>query len=108
MPRKRRQPSYSAPRPTIDQLLENGRQLKQAGIDFLKTDLDIALTFADTAMRSGKDPAKKERNRRNARRGYDTVLRMLEKQDLTRNDANFLFQHLQVLKSRLQELGETF
>ena len=92
--------------------LERSRELqhqtKDAGLAFLMTDLDTALTFAQSALQAGNDSDKKMRNQTNARKGYDAILHLsrriaplcteVEKQDLERKFG--------ILKDALEQLGE--
>ncbi len=98
---------FAAKKPTVDELLASRRQLNAAGANFLKTDLQTALTFAGIALESEQGP-KRDRNRGNARRGYDTIVRLIRKFDLSEEDVRFLARNLQRLKSELQTLGEVF
>jgi hypothetical protein len=44
----------------------------------------------------------------NARKGYDTIVRFMTKVPLAEEDVRYLSDHLQQLKSNLQNLGEVF
>ena len=108
MPRKSTQhPAYAraAKKPTFDEILAAEADFKRAGIDFLKIDVDTALTFARIALQSDT-PEKRRRNRLNAQKGYDTVLRLLQKIPLTQSDAEFMVRKLEKLRSELHALGE--
>ena len=108
MPRKKKlEPSYAAPKPTLDELLANQQEFNHVSTNFLKLDMATALTFAKNAAETN-DPVKKRRNQLAARRAYDTVQRLSTKVDLTRDDAEVLSSGLKRLKSELQTLGETF
>lgn len=108
MPRKsKREPNYAVPKPTLDELLLQGREFNHASVDFLKIDVTTALTFAGIAQQTD-DPVKKRRNQRAARKAYDTVRHLAEKVDLSPDDAEILASNLARLKSELQTLGETF
>ena len=87
--------------------LSNHTALNAAAIKFLRTDVETGLIFTARALATA-DPAKRERNRRNASRVYDTVLRLMGKFDLTRSDARFIHRNLQRLRSELLRLGELF
>ena len=52
------------------------RDSNRIGIQFLFTDLDVALSFLAIAANSG-DPAIQRRNWRNARKAHDAVLHLL-------------------------------
>jgi hypothetical protein len=103
-----RRPSFAARKPTIDELLSSGAQLNRTSTDFLKVDLETSLTFSALALQYKDNPEKRERNQANARRGYDTILRLAKKVVLDQQDARFISRHLRRLKSELQQLGETF
>ena len=108
MPRKNKpEPNYAAPKPTLDELLSQGRELNHVSVDFLKIDVTTALTFAGIAQQTD-DAVKKSRNQRAARKAYDTVLHLAEKVNLSPDDAEILAGNLARLKSELQALGETF
>jgi hypothetical protein len=72
---------------------------------FLKTDAETALTFSSIALQTD-NPDKRERNRRNARKGYDTILRLASQTRLSSDDEKFLSEKLGRLKSELKQLGE--
>jgi hypothetical protein len=101
------EPTYAAAKPTVDQLLTNSRNLNRASTDFLKVDVETALTFASFALHTD-DSVKKGRNKRAARRAYDSVLRLSKKVELTEVDARELSVKLKQLKSELEALGEVF
>ena len=92
---------------TMDEFLASSARLKQACADFLKIDVAMALTFSGIALRT-QDSAKERRNRESARKAYDTVLKLMDKVTLTRDDARILAHNLQRLKSELVSLGEVF
>jgi hypothetical protein len=76
--------------------------------DFLKTDLDTALTFVDIASQAGLNLGKKLRNQANARRAYDTVLRFLKHATLNAEEDREIYDRLSRLKLALEKLGEVF
>jgi hypothetical protein len=98
---------YAAKKPTMDEFLTSRSQLNQVSTDFLKTDLETGLTFA-TIAKDTSDPAKRARNRKNARKAYDVVVCHLEQVELKPSDARTISQLLQKLKSDLTALGEAF
>jgi hypothetical protein len=100
-------PNYAEAPFTEDQFFASRARFNQATADFLKTDVETALTFAGIALKSD-DPIKKIRNRRNARTGYDAVLRLRPKVDLCAGDSRMLAGKLKRLRLELQTLGETF
>jgi hypothetical protein len=76
-------------------------------VDFITTDLEVALTFAEIARQTG-DGAKAFRNRQNARKAYDFVLLYLGTASLSRSEQQVLKKKLAILKSTLLSLGESF
>jgi hypothetical protein len=80
-------------------------RLNRASAEFLKIDVETALTFSKIAQQS-QDSWKKQRNRDNARHGYDTILRLIDKVSLTHDEAQFLSEKLAELRSELLKLGE--
>ena len=91
----------------MDEILASGTRLNQACADFLKIDIAMGLTFSGIALRT-QDSAKERRNRESARKAYDTVLKLMERVTLTRDDARILAHNLQRLKSELVSLGDVF
>jgi hypothetical protein len=91
----------------VDELLASVARHNKTGTDFLKADLEAALTFADIA-RTAEDAEERERNRRAARRAYDTIVRLINKVELNSEDANVMRSKLARLKSDLSEMDETF
>ncbi len=80
-------------------------QSRRMGAEFLRTELDVSLTFAEEALSAGDDSEKRERNRANARHGYDTIMRMSEK--LANPDTGpDSAEKLHRLKTLLRVLGE--
>jgi hypothetical protein len=103
----RKSSRYIAPKRLAEELIESKLQFNRAGIDFLKIDLAAALTFSNSA-RITDDPARKRRNRRSARKAYDTIARLAKRVDLSETEAAEIRQCLQRLKCELLALGETF
>ena len=75
--------------------------------EFLLTDLDTALTFLDVAE-STLNQATRQRNHANARRAYDTVVRLMQNLSLDDTQREQLAERLALLKSRLQNVGQQF
>jgi len=100
--------NFAAKKPTVDEILALGAQLNRTSTDFLKVDLETALTFAGIALQNASDSVKRQRNQRNARRGYDMIVRLVGKVALSDEDTRFLARNLSRLKTELQQLGETF
>jgi len=105
--RKQRTTGHAAPKPTADEYLAWRERLNRASADFLKIDLQTALTFLNSA-RNTTDFDRQKRNREAARRAYDTVARLMERVNLNERDARTIVVGLEQLRSELQELGEVF
>jgi hypothetical protein len=80
-------------------------RLQQVGRDFLITELDLGITFADMALGSD-DSAKARRNRGQARAAYRALERHFGKVTLIAQDARLVKSKLRRLKSKLRRLGE--
>lgn len=78
-----------------------GEEMLQTGADFLRVELDTAMTFAQAALGAGNDTVKRDRNRVNARKGYDTLLRLGLKFPFVPDETKF-----RELKDALELLGE--
>jgi hypothetical protein len=76
-----------------------------AQTEFLRTELFAGITRANIA-RNTPDESKKERNRREARKAYDTVLRFLPQMYLSEKEKEQIDSKLAALKSALRSLGE--
>lgn len=98
---------HAAPKPTVDELLASRERTNRASAEFLKIDLETALTFVDSS-RLTHDVFRKKRNCQAARKAYDTVVRLISKVDLAAHDRLLVKQRLERLKTELEELGETF
>ncbi len=115
MPSKKRTPKFlypplrghAAPKPTVDDLLAARSRLTRVSTDFLKADLNTALTFTGIALQADDD-GKKQRNRKAARKAYDTVYGLIDRVELNDQDAKALRRSLDRVKSDLVKLGETF
>jgi hypothetical protein len=104
---KSRKRLYQSTRAALDGIRTTQAEMNQKSADFLKIDVETALIFSKIALES-YDSAKKQRNRKNARKGYDTILRLKQKVVLGEDDVRYLSGQLQQLKSNLQSLGEVF
>jgi hypothetical protein len=83
------------------------RDSNRIGVQFLFTDLDVALSFLAIAASSG-DPAVQQRNWRNARKAHDAVLHLLSRLTPTNEEVQFIKEKLSALRLRLQAVGEIF
>jgi len=76
-----------------------------ADLGFLRTELHTGLTLARLALNADRKD-KTDRNRMNARKAYDAVLRFAPRTMLTQDEAKEIKSRLSELKSDLQTLGE--
>jgi hypothetical protein len=90
---------------TMEQFRATRERVNRTSVDFLKLDVETALTFTSNAL-STDNEEKKQRNRKAARKAYDTVLRLAKKVELTNSEKRFLNRGLQKLKEDLATLGE--
>jgi hypothetical protein len=86
---------------------EAAEDLNKLKVDFIRTDLDIAVTFAQIASQTGESE-KTIRSQRNARKGYDAVFLAISTAALTHFERENIRRKLESLKSALQKLGESF
>jgi hypothetical protein len=100
--------NFVAKKPTMDELLTSRDELNRTSADFLKVDLETALTFSGIALQNAANSIKRQRNQRNARLGYDTIVRLIQKVTLSDEEIRSMAGKLQRLKTELQQLGETF
>ena len=101
----KREFGHAVPKPTLEQLASLRNRMQRTSADFLKVDVETALTFTSSAM-NAESARKKDRNRKAARRAYDTVVRLAKKVDLTDAEAHTLDRGLKKLKEDLRALGE--
>jgi hypothetical protein len=80
-------------------------QLNASEVEFLKTEANTGITFADAALVS-RDPVRTAADCKNARKAYDAVLRYIPRVVLLPGDATELRKKMDILKSKLQQLGE--
>ena len=91
--------------PLPPQLTTAGKQLNATNVDFLRIDAETALTFSRIALDT-QDEEKKERNRKNARKAYDTILRLWDGVIFTPEQEGHIREMLSHLKDDLTRLGE--
>ena len=91
----------------MDEIFDSRERINRASTDFLKIDVDTALTFLHVA-RNASDNFRRVRNLRAARKAYDTVLRLIGKVKLNSEDSEILRRGLERLKSELEDMGESF
>jgi hypothetical protein len=88
-------------RPTVsDSWQDASSSLNKTGVEFLIADLDLALTFLEVADGS-LNLETKQRNHRNARNAYDTVVRLLPGVRPEKVQRVEIDQKLKLLKTRL-------
>jgi hypothetical protein len=81
--------------------------LNQTGVKFLLLDLDLAMTFMDGAEASRLEDTK-HRNHENARKAYDSVVRLLENLKPDAGQRRAFDAKLARLKTRLETIGQQF
>jgi hypothetical protein len=90
-----------------EQLTDTGRQLNATHADFLRVDVETALTFSGLALETDNNE-KRQRNRKNARKAYDTILRLGKNVTLTPAQAKHMQEKISRLKRELELLGDKF
>jgi hypothetical protein len=81
--------------------------MNRASVEFLKIDVEMALTFVQNA-RQTSDLARRERNCEAARRAFYTVTSLMNRVKLSEEDIQTVTIGLQKLRSELEQLGEEF
>ncbi len=81
------------------------RESNEAGIHFLRIEIEAANTFLDIANVTGLQPTRK-RTVGNAVRAYELVNRLMPRLDLTPAEETELMRDLTVLKKRLDDGAE--
>lgn len=84
---------------------ENAEELSTLNVDFIRTDLDVAITFIEIA-RQTQEREKAIRNLNNARKAYETVLLYLRVATLNHFEHECIERKLGLLKSGLLRQGE--
>jgi hypothetical protein len=79
----------------------------ETGVELVLADLDLALTFMDVAATS-RIQETKDRNHRNARHAYDTVLHLLKSLEPDSQERSAIDGKMALLKTRLQAVGQQF
>ena len=93
--------------PSVADLVTSRERMSRASGQFLKIDLETALTFLQIA-RETNDDTRRSRNIRSARKAYETVIKLSRKIQLADVDIQAINQTLEELKTRLADLGEVF
>lgn len=81
--------------------------LAKTGFEFLKAELATCNTLSDIALETDH-PDKRQRNRKNARLAYDTVVRNQPRVLLTEEQTHYVSRTLLNLRKKLEQLGEPF
>jgi hypothetical protein len=92
---------------TSAELNKTGQQLNATNADFLRIDAETALTFSQIALEAD-NPEKRNRNHQNARKAYDTIMRLRQKVVFTPAQEESMNQKMEQLKRDLTRLGEKF
>jgi hypothetical protein len=101
--RKEQIRGHPTAKPTVDELLASRERMNRASVEFLKIDLQTALTFVQIA-RQTNDNLGKKRNYLAARKAYETVVRLIRKIELSAEDLRFIKQRLEQVQSELEAL----
>ncbi len=96
---------FSVPPPAKRRALES--RTNDLRTKFLQIDCETALTFSRLAMTASNEE-KKRRTAQTARKGYDEIMRLKRKTDLSDADEHKLEANLRRLKRELQSLGQSF
>jgi hypothetical protein len=82
-----------------------GLKLDKVGADFLRIDSQVALTFSGIAL-AATDKETRRRALTVARKAHDTVLRLMNRFELTHSQREKLDSNLQRLQTELRSLGQ--
>jgi hypothetical protein len=85
-------------------MIDGAKASNRGLIEFLLTDLDVALTFMDVADTS-EFRSTADRNHQNARNAYDTVVAKLREVTPNPTQKAMLDEKLAALRSRLKAVG---
>ena len=88
----------------MSNFLEDFTSANRAGVEFIVTDLDLAITFLDVAAAS-TDSYVVRRNHDNARTAYTAVVNLLERLFLDRPQRQEIEAKLDTLRARLIQLA---
>src|SRR5215471_7694206 len=81
-----------------ERLTATGKQLNATNADFLKIDVETALTFSELALTTD-NTEKKKRNRENARRAYNTILSLSPRVTFTPSETAYMQEMMGRLKN---------
>lgn len=82
--------------------------LNKNAADFLRIDLDTALTLARIASEAPEGSERRSRNIRNARVAYETVSRFRTKTETNPEEDEEIKEKVSRLRTALERLGESF
>lgn len=88
-------------------IAETIRQSEKIRLDLIRTEIEIAVTFARIALQAKDDPEKRMRNRQNARTAYDAILGLAAQAVFDDAGIEDFRNKVSGLKLLLSELGET-
>jgi hypothetical protein len=91
----------------VHDLSDTGRESNQANVNFLKIDVETALTFTRLALRSDS-AEKRKRNLQHARKAYNTIQRLSHHVTFTADEEAYMRDMMAILKNNLETLGEKF
>jgi hypothetical protein len=100
-------PAIKTAKTLSQQLTTTGKQLNATNADFLKIDVETALTFTGLALETDNQE-KKERNRKNARKAYDAIIHLKGNVTFTPRQEAYMHAMIARLKNNLEQLGEKF
>ena len=105
--RKQRPRRHAADHQAQSEFIASREQMIRASTEFLKIDIETALTFLKIARETG-DGVRKRRTCLAARKAYDTVNKLLLKVELGVEDQRIVVGGLAQVRSELEQLGEVF
>lgn len=105
--RKHKKTKFAAAAPATDELLVSRERVNRASVEFLKVDLQTALTFVGIA-RQTNDESRRKRARAVARKAYETLSKFVNRVNLSSENERQVHLGLKRLKSELETLGEVF
>lgn len=85
--------------------LDYMKNIEDGELEFLRAEALTGMTFAKIALGS-RHQEKIDRNRANARKAYDTLLRFMPQDNATAGPWDDVRARIAELKSHLQQLGE--
>jgi hypothetical protein len=95
---------HAAPRPTVDELLASRERMNRTSAEFLKIDLETALTFL-AISRQAPDDERRDRNRSAAKKAYLTVVKLAKKINMDSEEQRVVTEGLRQLRSELKAVG---